>query len=108
MIPAGSLNKKLEIQKPVERIDSSGGPYSEYEKDFECWGSVIANNGQRVFRSNKYDNQVDGLVEIRFSDNITADYRIKILGEERILKIKGIYDPTGLKERLHLVYAEVS
>ena len=108
MMPAGDLRYKLEIQKPVEAVDSSGGPYKEYIKDFECWGSIMANNGQKVFRSARFDVQVDGLVEIRFRNDITADHRVKVLDEDRILKLKGVYDPTGLKERLYLVYAEVS
>lgn len=101
----GKLNKYLEVQKGVEKTGPSGGTYTDYVFDFNAWGAVIPNRGQREFQSGKYDAEVDGIVEVRYRDDYTKNHRIQL--EERILSIDASYDPTGQKRRLHLVYTEV-
>ena len=103
----GRLNHYLEIQEGVEKTGPSGGVYTEYVKDFNAWGSITPNRGQREFQSGKYDAEVDGIVEVRYRDEYTKNHRIKVVGEDRILRIDAFYDPTGQKRRLHLVYTEV-
>ncbi len=108
MIEAGRLNHLLEFQKPVKKKDASGAPYTDYEKDFECWGNVKANAGQQVFQSSKYDEKIDGMIIIRYRSDFNADYRVIDNMTNQTLDIRGVYDPNGKQEELHVVFTEVN
>jgi len=108
MIPSGKLNHLLEFQKPNEKKDNTGSPYTEYETDFSCWGNIKANAGQQVFQSAKYDEKIDGLIKIRYRNSVDAEYRIKDKITGQIYQIKGAYDPNGEGEELHIVISEVT
>jgi len=104
---AGRLRTKLEVQSATEIVDDTGGHYTEYTDDFEIWGNITPNAGQNIFRSAKDENEVDGMIEIRYRDDITDHHRLKVVGTDRILEINSYFDPDGKKSQLNLFYSEV-
>ena len=75
----GNMRTRIEMQKAVQLKDNAGGPYTEYVEDFFCWGNIIPNGGQEMFQSDKFETEVDGLVEIRYRTDLTAKHRIKVV-----------------------------
>lgn len=99
----GKLNKRLEVQVPTDTTDSVGGITTAYAVDFEVWGAIIPNSGQRVFQSDRFDSEVDVLVEVRYRTDITSKHRLKNLENNNVYSVEATFDPDGRKERLNLM-----
>ena len=106
----GELRTRVEVQKPIQKTDKSGAPYTDYEDGHEdnfcVWANIIPNRGQEMFQSDRFETEVDGIVEIRYRTDITAEHRLKILGTDRILTIESYYDPEEMKSRIFIPFVE--
>lgn len=94
VVRAGQLRTRATFQKAVTKTDEHGAPYLDFEDDDAT---------QRVLWAQ--DKPLQGYMELRYTEDITSDMRV-VVGD-RVLKITGIYDPTGRRAKVHVAYEDV-
>ena len=103
----GELNRKLNFKKLVEETDATGAPYKDYEHDFFAWGKIVPNSGQQIFRSAKYESEVDGYIDIYYRIDLTADHIIEDIETGDEYEVESYFDPNGRKEKSRCIVKKV-
>lgn len=84
---AGSLNKKITIQKLGDAVDDFGGIIEGGYQDFATvWASINPVSGKEAFLSNRDFSTVSHKIKIRYLAGIDASMRI--FWNDRFFEIK--------------------
>lgn len=102
---AGKLKDRITIQKSIEKKDSSGSPYQEWEDYITLWADVQPLDGKEFWEAQKSNAQISGIIEMRFRTDINKTMRAKY--GNRILALINVYDPDERRRKIHLLYQEV-
>lgn len=102
---AGELRNRITIQEPVEKKDSTGAPYQDWEDYVTVWADIQPLGGSKFWEADKPNAEISGRIEMRYRPDINKNMRVKY--GEKILDIDNVFDPDERKRRLYLLYKEV-
>lgn len=81
-IKAGSLNRKIELYKPVNTIDPSGQEIHAYSFDFEAFAAVDFLRGKEKMQHGREEmSTILANFKIRFTPKLLVTHRIKFNGD---------------------------
>ena len=89
-IPAGELDRRIEIQKVSESVDASG--YGDATPAWtlfrKVWAKIETTGGREFYRASQTFSQMSHLITIRYLQGLTTKHRIKY--GSRIFGIQGV------------------
>lgn len=82
---AGRLRHRVEVQAPVDVRDDVGGVTKDFETIATRWAQVSPLSAREMWASEQVDSDVTHKVRMRWTDDLTTDYRL--IYDDRILNI---------------------
>lgn len=104
---AGSLNRRIIIQKPSTEQDEFGQPTETWKTVLECWASITAASGKEVYATSGFVSQLSHVVVIRFpAVAIHSDMRVLYRG--RTFSVQAVSDDDEGRVWLKLLCLELN
>lgn len=102
---AGSLNRRITIQRPSTETDDYGQPTTAWKTVACTWASIHAATGKEVFKYG-FVSELSHVITIRFSPFVQSNMRVLYRG--RVFNIQAVSDPDEGRVQLDLLCVEVS
>lgn len=84
----GELRKRITLQKPVHARNDFGEMVTTYSDFITVWAAIEWQSGRRFLEAKQLNAEVQGVVRIRWRDDIQPEWRIKY--KDRYIQILSI------------------
>lgn len=101
----GDLNRRLELQSPVDVSDSMGGVTRTWNKEAIVWGAIWPTSVTERIQANAPTMVISHRIRIRYRDELGADWRLKY--GNRYLSVVSIVNMNEEDRQLDLLCREV-
>lgn len=106
---AGSLNKRITIEKPVSSLDEYGDQTGSFELFAKVWAKIMPKSGRNSFIAGKHTTDTTHEIEIRYSEKVSQiKSNFRIVFGTRVFEIENPpLNPMEANERLILICKEL-
>lgn len=106
-ILAGKLRHKIDIVKPTNSQDDTGGTSLANNTIFaNCWASINALSGQEGFAASEFVSTSSHMVTIRYRPGVTTAMQVWFKG--RTFQIVAVLNPDEKTKTLILLCSEIN
>jgi SPP1 family predicted phage head-tail adaptor len=99
---AGKLRHRVVLQRPQTAQDDSGAVTPAWEDMAVVYAAVEPKGGREAFKSDKFSNQADALITIRYFDGLDESWRVMSQDRKQVWGITAVTRPYNMKREMQL------
>lgn len=103
---AGSLNQRIQLQRPTSVTGDAGETTLSYSTDREVWAEVRPLRAHELDRAQQIQMETTHIVRIRYVADVAPNWRV--VWRERVLNISAVIDVGARREELELTCQELN